>query len=280
MKNILRSDFYRFRHQPGVYVVLVVAFLMMCMNACSLGLVLGNASWLSKVYQNMFDTVGSSAELSELFATFSLLTGMSSESVFEFISLNMKADLLYYMAVFVAIFIAAPKNTGYLKNTASYYDRNLFFCSKLVLLFLYSFLILVVTFCANALASLIFFEDLPLGDITDFAVYVGLTLLLLFTVGVIMSIFAGLFRRPTTGIILIFVYLTLGSGLVYAVMDMILGTLIGREVTIELFTPVGAMSVLKYGNGKTSLIAAIVVGIYLFMSILYEMTLARRKDLI
>jgi len=282
MKKILRSDLYRLFHQPSTYVILTVTFLIMLVNSLSLGIFLGNADWVSQLHTKLLENLAmvDAYQDTDMFATIISLFSMGADSLLTFISLNMKADLLYFIAAFVACFIALPRNSGYLKNLTPDFDRRVFFLSNLVILFFYSFTITLITVFSNTLASVICFKNLPLGDVNAFLQYACLTVLLVFTAGVVMSIIIEFFRKTSTGVILIFVYLAIGSGIVYTLLDMIFSSILGRDVRIELFTPAGAMSLLSIGDNETALISAIVVGIYLFMSVFYEMTLACKKDFI
>ena len=279
MRALFSAELYRLLKQKSTYIILGLCLFFMMLNSSLMGFLLGNADWLKEIYENLMNSgvmnyydTGTSQQLMAIF-------NAQASSTAEFIAVNLRGDIVFFIAAFEACFYAAEKKHGYIKNLAFRYDRPKIFLTHSILGLIFTAVLTILSTVFVGLISNIFLKGVDFGRFWALAGYVGVLILLYWTLLNFILICIDLFKSTTAAMALVFVYLSLGSELLYSLIDVILGAAFNASVSIRFFTPVGSLSVISFGDSKSCWTSVLCAVVYSAIAYLIEFFSMRNRDL-
>ena len=284
MMNILRADLYRLFKQNSTWIILLVAVLLFAFLGGTIGFMTGDAPWLKRIFQQISTQLSAyssePSDYQQLEEVLEIVNSMKAGSIAQFIGLALSSDLMILITAFIAVFSSSAKRTGYIKNLYSEYPYPKFFFSQALILLFYSLILVLVAAVTMGVVSFFFFKSLPFGNPFSFALFLLMKALLVWTFGLLVMLLCDVTRKGTSGLIIAIVYISVGSGIIYQMLDAVIVSVFKIDFYIEYCTPLGSMTLLTYGDTKTYLAAAIVVVIYAAVVFLEEILFVRKKDII
>ena len=279
MKALFTAEIYRLFRQKSTYIILILSFVFLTFNACMLGLALGNAPWLQEIHDNLL----TSGVLEEYYGSafleqYQQVMALRPDSAAEFIALNFRGDLVFFLAFFSLCFSASEKKYGFVQQYAPLHKRARLFTVHSLILFLFSACMLVLSFFGILLASQVFFMKMPFGNGLLLLGYLLVLLIIYAAVGNLMLVVFDLIRSTRLAGILIFFYLLIGSSFLYSLLDTVFSG-VGAASSVRIMLPVGSLSVISYTNPGTIAASVFPGVVFLGLTFLLELFYFRRRDL-
>ncbi len=275
MKNLLFAELYRMKKSKSPLILLLACFGLSLASGAIYGFMFGNAPWLLESYEKYlgFDP--------SVFTADPEISGISAVNNYaDFIGYALKGNLSIYIVLFIAIFLLPLRRSGFIKNIASAHPRSEIFFVHAVLVTFYAFLLVDVSSFAMILISFIFFRGLPVGGILNLFVFLITASLLLSAIGIVVLMLTDFLRRQMSAIIISTIYLWVGAPLLYTIADLSETLNPNVKFRIQYISLVGNLRQLTSGRWDMVLSALLMVVLYVGLSVLLEMTLIKRRDLI
>ncbi len=279
MLNMIRSDFYRFKHSKSTWILLIVSVAISLFMAFTLGFLMGDANWLAALMSE-YDATCQELGMTNPFRVYAEVYAVSCNDVFDFVTQALTRDLALFMAIFVSFFSVAVTSSGYIKNIAFMHSRGTRFFSGALVILVFAAMITGAGALTEFLIALIFFKTVDMSMLVPFLLFLILFAGLLWIVGLLVQGFCSLFRRSNIGLILSILYISLGSSMFYLTADSILQSGTGSNFYVEFVTPLGNMNLLKLGKWDTYLASVVVIVLYFVFTALTEVVFLKNKDLI
>ena len=283
MTAVLKAQLYRFRKQKSSFVILIIGLIFASVMAFSVGALLGNTPLAVKIQEMVAASVQNSgniynqamnAEILDMIANYEL------SSIAAYISIGLSGDLLFILFLFIIYFTNATIRNGYLKTILPNIRRSWLFFSDAIILLGYTVVLVLIYLIVFSLFSPLFFVNVPFGNTVSFVIFVILKILLLFVSGLCIIMTTDLFIKRPRMIIVSALYITMISGIFYNLLNVIAKALFGSGAEAGYILPMGALTLLNYGNTVSYISGLIVSVVYLVLCVLVEVLVIPKKDLI
>lgn len=267
MKNLLKSESFRFRTTPLIWIIVAGYAVLSVFNGCLTGLVAGNVGWLVEIKDAMTnmanDSQGSLSALLQLMQT--MMTG-EVNSFNSFIQANASSNLLMALSIFVGVFCLSQKSTGYIKNMLPFVSRKQILSSNLIHTIIFTLILDIAFFIAMLISWKLFFVTLVFDSNTPW--YLCVMVFVSITSAIFIYGICDMFKNPKTGMIIAIIYTAGVSKYLYKILDIIFSSL-GSKIKIETFLPMGLLSAVNVNEAKTVIICMIMALVYGGGSLLY-----------
>ena len=277
MKNILRSAVYRLTRMKVRWVLLLITFGMTCMTAAALGILYGNASFITE-FRGYMNTVYAEMGLTNPFTEFREIYDLNVENIFGFSTLSLTRELAFISTIFTVRFSVSLRNSGFVINLYPSSDRSYFFWSDALILFVYNLLLVLVTAGTGLIVFFVFFTGLPWGDAGMYLLHLILYALLLTTLQLLVCSFCRRSRGRTGGVLSSLLYVGLLSTVLYSGIDSLIQSVFNTDFYIEYILPLGNLELISYGKTDTYLAAAFVIVLFISFDIILELLVNKNKD--
>ena len=268
MKQFLRAELYRMKKSKSPLILLIVCFGVSLMNGFTFGFLFGNAGWLTEFYENAlggnpFDIYGEIAG-----------EGLAPiRSLGDFVSLNVAGTDGIFLILFIAIFLASLKRSGFIRNIASEYGRTQIFFTHVLLTAVYAFALVILSAAGSLIMFFVFFRGLPVESFPDFIVYLLTAWLLMSATGVMMLVLVDVVKKINMAVIAALVYLEFWAPIIFSFTG-------SSGFSLRFVSLVGNLDLLTVGDWNTVLSSLLVIVFYMTGAVLLETLVIKKRDLL
>jgi ABC-2 type transport system permease protein len=253
-------DFYRMLHTKSLYVIWLVLF----------GVTLLTTAFAKVDYdmQNEAETVQEAASGTDaskdiqigIYATVPTDAG-EKISLFDMFYSNVQSKALaVFFVIFAVLFSTADLNSGYIKNIGGQVrHKSMLVLSKAVVLFLYTFISMVIFTLMQLVSCLITFGYVKLGNAKEFLIYAVVELVLYYALMLICMTLSILIRNNVFSMIIVTCLCMNVTQLIYSGIDMLVKKMGVHDFSCIKYTITGKIALLSMTPDKKSCIAAIAV---------------------
>lgn len=251
MHNMLSMDLYRFRKTKSAYIIYLVFIAMMAM---------------------VLFVLKSSAS----FSNSALVPEVNSIVVY----LLKGNSTIFLLVIFVAMFINAELNSGYIKNImGDVPKKSNYVASKCIIYMIYSAFFILTGFLAAVIGAKILGYT-EWGNIGKTLSYLGVMYLLNISFCFLMAFITILVRNSAASTSIGVIYTLLVASLIYTIINYLVGKIPGaEEFNIAEYTVYGNMSIISTSSTTGDFIRAIIVAVIVgALAIFGSIQLVKRRD--
>lgn len=282
MFNMIKMDVYRMFKMKSLYVVWAIMLVFVIMPTWSVATMSEDSQAQTDEYQQTLDETYSDDDIIIGMQVITPTESGADISVFDMIFANMRAKLVaLFVVIFVILFATADIGSGYIKNIGGQVrHREELVISKLISVFLYTVLTLMLFLFTQAASNRFFLGYLKWGNMDKLILYMGTQIVLHFTIAMIVMAIAILMRNNVISMIFAIclcmnVLVAIYFGIEFLIKKVGLGTVDIIKYTVSSKMQTLSMD-LSVSNGVHAItLSLIYIGIATFVSIL----IYRKRDI-
>lgn len=281
MLNMINMDLYRMFKSKSIYVVWIIMILFIGLSTVLMKAEVDDVSVQTENYEASQE--GNSTENANLGMSVIVPTQPGEKpNVFDLFYANVQGKIIaLFLVIFTVLFATADINNGYIKNIGGQVkNRGNLVYSKIICMFLYSIISMVLALAAQMLANKLAFGSMAIGNIHHLIFYLGIQTLLHFALIVVVLSIAILIRNNVFSMIFAVCLCMNAMVVVYGVLDNLFHKAGVKNFNTFEYTVSGKIFLLPMEiDAKIGANAMIIAVVYILGFGLLSSTVFRKRDI-
>ncbi len=250
MRNSLNMDFYRLLKTKSTYIIYLIYIGLMVMSIFALNISNVDANAVGKVSE----------------ATHMLLQGNSA---------------IFVIVIFIAMFINAEFNSGYIKNImGDVSKKSNYVLSKIVVFTVYTAIFIITGAVSAIISSYVVYDKVDWTGYGSTLVYIGVIYLLNVSFACIMTLITIVLRNSAASTSIGIIYTLTLANLLYMLINYIVSKIFNLDdFMIQKYVVEGNMNILSSSSEATAFLRGGVVAIIFgFFAVFVSIQIVRKRD--